>query len=153
MTISPEMQSKIEKINNLTYQGYTLSMRNGAVDLRNSSGKPVNIYWGPAGFSWIAFFFPFAVCSQIKEWSYFYVVGSILLLASLVQGTTGYEANYALGTVIGINYGFMFPYLRKIANDSGVEEIPKGKSIIVGLLLTIVCAIPSLLIDAMFGNF
>ena len=157
MTISAQMQEKIEKIEKLVHDGYTLKKTEyGFIDFRNSSEKPVNIFGGlksPAGFSWIAFFFPFAVCTQIKEWSYFYINGCLLAIIAIVNGIASYDANMAGGIAIGITYGYMFPYLRKIAKDNGASEYPKGKSILVGILLSILSAIPSLIIDAFFGNF
>ncbi|WP_115081581.1 hypothetical protein [Synechococcus sp. N32] len=157
MTISSQMQEKIEKIEKLVQDGYTLKKTEyGFIDFRNSSGKPVSIFGAfksPAGFSWIAFFFPFAVCTQIKEWSYFYINGCLFAIIAVVHGITSYDPNSAGATAIGVTYGYMFPYLRKIAKDNGVLENPKGKSIFVGILLSILSIIPSLIIDTFFGNF
>jgi len=52
-----------------------------------------------------------------------------------------------------VTYGYMFPYLRKIAKDNGTVDQSKAKSIIVGILLSIACVIPSLIIDLICGNF
>ena len=93
MTISPNMQIKIDRINALIAQGYTLKKSGINIDFRNSSGRPVSIFGffaSPAGFSWIAFFFPFAVCAQIKEWSFFYVFPYLRLLAKQ-SGTEEYS--------------------------------------------------------------
>ena len=118
------MQEKIGKINKLIDEAYSLTKsKYGFVDLKNSSGRSISvsgIFRSPAGFSWIAFFFPFAVCSQIKEWSYFYYVAIVLAIASLVQGITGFEAGNSIGIIISVQYAYMFPYLRKLASDSGV---------------------------------
>ena len=39
------MQAKIDKINKLIEEGYTLQKTNqGFIEFRNASGKPVNIY-------------------------------------------------------------------------------------------------------------
>ena len=90
------MQEKIEKINKLINEGYSLNKtKYGFIYLKNSSGRSISvsgIFRSPAGFSWIAFLFPFAVCSQIKEWSYFYYVGIVLAIASFIEGATGLEA-------------------------------------------------------------
>lgn len=151
------MQAKISKINKLVDEGYVLTRtKYGFVDCKNSSGRSVNIFGlfrSPAGFSWIAFFFPFAVCSQIKEWSYFYYCGILLAIASLIQGITGFEAGSAVGIAIGVQYAYMFPYLRKIASDSGVVDSSVGKSIVIGILLSILAAIPSMIIDGVFAFF
>ncbi len=151
------MQAKIGKINKLINEGYSLSKtKYGFVDLKNSSGRSISIFGifrSPAGFSWIAFLFPFAVCSQIKEWSYFYYVGVVFAIASLVEGVTGFEASNSVGIAIGIQYAYMFPYLRKIASDSGVVDNSVGKSIAIGVLLTIIAAIPAVIIDVAFAIF
>ena len=150
------MLEKIERIDKLICDGYTLKKTEyGFVDFRNSSEKPVNIFGGfksPAGFSWIAFFFPFAVCAQIKEWSYFYINACLFVIIAIINGITGYDANTAGGIAIGVTYGYMFPYLRKIAKDNGTLENSKGKSILVGILLSMLSVIPSLIIDAFFAN-
>ena len=160
MSISPNMQGKLEKIERLMQDGYTLTKENGLIDFRNSSGKPVQVYVfppfnssSPAGFSWIGFFFPFAVCTQIKEWSYFYIAGCWFCILSLLHGITGYDFDSAGVFGLSLMYGCMFPYLRKIAKDKGIADQPIGQSIFIGVLLSITCAIPSLIIDTIFGNF
>lgn len=155
MTISPEMQLKIDKINKLIDEGYTLNKKNGGIDFRTSSGKVVNLFGfnSPAGFSWIAFFFPFAVCTQIKEWSYFYITGGMFTLLSIVNVVTGLDGSTGGSIAIALLYGSMFPYLRKIASDSGITENSKAKSILIGLLLSIVCVIPSIIIEAIFLGY
>ena len=153
MTISPNMQRKIDKINTLIAQGYTLKKRGIAVDFRNSSGKRVNVFgfFGtPAGFSWIAFFFPFAVCTQIKEWSFFYISGAAYAIASLITGFSGVDSGSAVSLGIGIVYGHAFPYLRLLAKQSGIEEYSRAKSIFLGLFLAVASVIPSAIIDVIF---
>ena len=151
------MQAKIGKINKLIDEGYSLTKsKYGFVDLRNSSGRSVSVYGlfsSPAGFSWIAFLFPFAVCSQIKEWTYFYYIGVVSAIASLVQGITGFEASNAVGIAIGVQYAYMFPYLRKIASDSGVVDNSVGKSITYGVVFSITAVSPAVIIDVMFAAF
>ena len=157
LSISPKMQEKLEKIERLMQDGYTLTKKKGFIDFRNSSGKPVQVYApfnsSPAGFSWIGFFFPFAVCTQIKEWSYFYIAGCWFCILALLHGITGYDFNTAGTFGLSLMYGYMFPYLRKIAKDKGIADQPKGQSIFIGILLSIICAIPSYIIDIAFGNF
>ena len=156
MAISPQMQERIGRIDKLIEEGYTLKKIKGFVDFRNASENPVNIYGflkkSPAGFSWIAFFFPFAVCFQIKEWSYFYFSGIAFFVVSLIDGITGVDGNSAAGFAISLYYGYAFPYLRKIAQDSGVEEVSKWRSIVFGLILSMAVLIPSYLVDMAFGK-
>ena len=73
------MKSRLDRIDALISEGYTLNKIWGFYpDLKTSAGKSVDIFGslfrlaGPAGFSWVAFFFPWAVCVQIREWSFFY---------------------------------------------------------------------------------
>lgn len=143
-----------KKTNSLT-NGYSLTKpKYGFVDLKNSSGRSISVYGifrSPAGFSWIAFFFPFAVCSQIKEWSYFYYIGVVSAIASLVQGITGFEASNAVGIAIGVQYAYMFPYLRKLASDAGVVDNSVGKSIAYGVVFSLIAVIPAIIIDVIFA--
>lgn len=155
MAVSLEMRSRLDKIDALVQQGYTLKKTSlGWADFRSSSGSPVNIFGfaPPAGFSWIGFFFPFAVCTQIKEWSYFYNVAAIFTITSVISGVTGASLDTAASATVAILYGYMFPYLRKISLDSSVEENSKGYSIVVGLLLSVLAAIPSIIVDNYFGR-
>ena len=73
------MKSRLDRIDALISEGYTLNKIWGFYpDLKTSAGKSVDIFGslfrlaGPAGFSWVAFFFPWAVCVQIREWPFFY---------------------------------------------------------------------------------
>jgi len=153
MTISPNMQIKIDRINALIAQGYTLRKSGFNVDFRNSSGKPVSVFGffrSPAGFSWIAFFFPFAVCTQIKEWSFFYISGAAYAIASLIAGFSGVDSGSAVSLGVGLVYGYVFPYLRLLAKQSGTEEYSRTKSIVLGFFLAFVSVIPSAIIDAIF---
>ena len=154
MAISPNMQDRVEKIEKLIQEGYSLQKTNyGLPEFKTSSGKFVNIFGkSPAGFSWVAFLFPFAVCTQIKEWTYFYVAAAIFALASIIHGILGYDATLGASLSIGVLYGYAFPYLRKIAKDNGIEDQSKVKSIVIGLFLSIVASIPSIILDNFFGN-
>ena len=154
MAISPNMQERVEKIEKLIQEGYSLQKTDyGLPEFKTSSGNVVNIFVkSPAGFSWVGFLFPFAVCTQIKEWTYFYVAAAIFALASIIHGFLGFDATLAASLSIGILYGYAFPYLRKIAKDNGIEDQSKVKSIVIGFLLSIVAAIPSIILDIYFGN-
>ena len=84
-SISPPMQKRLDRIDSLIKEGYTLK-RSGWFDIQfhNSSGIRVNTLqpWkSPGGFSWIAFWFPGVVCCQIREWSYFYWIAIIFSLS------------------------------------------------------------------------
>ena len=74
-------------------------------------------------------------------------------IASLVEGITGIETSSAVGIAISIQYAYMFPYLRKIASDSGVVDNSVGKSIAYGIVLSLIAVIPSVIIDVIFATF
>ena len=153
-TISPEMKKRLSAIRKLLEEGYTLDkILNAFPELRNNSGRSIvpNSVRNPAGFSWIAFFFPYAVCTQIREWSYFYVSGIIYFLTSIMSAIIKNDLSSVSNIAISLSYGIFFPYLRYIAIQKGVEEIPRGKSIIYGLLLGVVAVMPSLALDSILG--
>ena len=153
-TISPEMKKRLSAIRKLLEEGYTLGkILNAFPELRNNSGRSIvpNSVRNPAGFSWIAFFFPYAVCTQIREWSYFYVSGIIYFLTSIMSAIIKNDLSSVSNIAISLSYGIFFPYLRYIAIQKGVEEIPRGKSIIYGLLLGVVAVMPSLALDSILG--
>lgn len=153
-SISVEMGKRLSVINQLIQEGYTLSKAHNALPVLTSpSGRNYNLslFKNPAGFSWIGFFFPYAVCTQIREWSYFYVTGIIYILASIASSMIRDDISGLTGLVISLAYGVYLPYLRYIAVQKEVEEIPKGKSIIFGLLLSVCAVIPSLVLDSILG--
>ena len=152
MAISPQMKSRLESIDKLVAEGYSVKKVWDAFPaLESSNGVTKNVLASsPAGFSWIAFFFPFAVCAQIKEWSYFYVTGFIFLAGSLVYKLTGWDPGYALGIAIGVQYGFFYPYLRWQALRKGDRELGVGLSILVGIALSTLCALPSIVFELLF---
>ena len=153
-TISPEMEKRLSAIHKLVKEGYTLDKTlNAFPELRNNSGRSIglNTRTNPAGFSWVAFFFPFAVCTQIREWSYFYVAGTTFVLASIGSAILKYDISNLTGIGLSIAYGIYFPYLRYLAKEREVREIPKGLSIIYGLLLSVLCTMPSYVLDRILG--
>jgi len=153
-TISPEMNNRLSAIRKLVKEGYTLDKTlNAFPELRNNSGRSIglNIFTNPAGFSWVAFFFPFAVCTQIREWSYFYATGILYVLVSIASSIIKVDLSSFASIAVSLSYGIYFPYLRYIAVQKEVEEIPRGKSIIYGILLAVLSAIPSLFLDSVLG--
>jgi hypothetical protein len=152
MAISPQMKSRLDSIDKLIAEGYRVKKVWDAFPaLESSNGVTKNVLASsPAGFSWIAFFFPFAVCAQIKEWSYFYVAGFIFLAGSILYKITGWDPSYSLGAIIGYLYGFYYPYLRWQAHQKGGEEFKVGTAILIGLLLSLVCALPSIVFETVF---
>ena len=152
MAISPQMNSRLEAISALVQNGYTVKKEWDAFPClvaANGTKKPINLFSNPAGFSWIGFWFPFAVCTQIKEWSYFYVSGVLFLITSIISAVIHANLSNAASIAIAVMYGMYFPYLRYMAKEKNVEENSVGFSIVVGLLLAIVAAVPSIVIDSM----
>lgn len=153
-TLSPEMLKRYLAIHNYLKEGYTLvKILNAFPVIRNNSGRSIglNIRANPPGFSWIAFFFPFAVCTQIREWSYFYVMGIISVLGSIASSMAKVDLSSSVNLAVSLCYGIYFPYLRYIAVQKEVKEIPIGKSIIYGLLLAVLSGMPSLVLDSILG--
>ena len=161
MTLSPQMKLKMEKIDSLIDKGYGLKTQLGNLipNLISPQGKSINTFsrrYGDdqlAGFSWIAFFFPFALATQIRHWSYFWFVGIIAFLLDIfVAIPFNIDINTGLGIVIGMFYGYTFPYQRWLFLKSNKKEMGVFKSIILGLLLTIVAAIPSMILYGLYSE-
>ena len=161
MTLSPKMKLKMEKIDSLIDKGYGLKTQLGTLipNLISPQGKSINTFsrrYGDdplAGFSWIAFFFPFALATQIRHWSYFWFVGIIAFLLDIfVAIPFNIDINNGLGIGIGMFYGYTFPYQRWLFLKSNKKEIGVFKSIIIGLLLTIVAAIPSMILYGLYSQ-
>lgn len=151
-SLSKEMLVRLEAIDKLVSQGYQVKKIWAAIPaLASSSGIDKSILVAsPAGFSWIAFFFPYAVCAQIKEWSYFYVAGSTYLVGSVFYKITGWDPAFIVGLVVSYQYAFYFPYLRWLAIQNKGPELGKASSILVGLLLSFASIMPSLIFEAFF---
>lgn len=151
-TVSKEMLVRLEAIDKLVSQGYQIKKTWDAIPgLVSSSGVKKSILGSsPAGFSWIAFLFPFAVCAQIKEWSYFYVVGSLYLAGSVFYKVSGWDPAFVIGLALGVQYAYYYPYLRWLAVKGSRAELGKGASIVLGLLYSFLCIIPSLVFEAIF---
>ena len=47
----------------------------------------------------------------------------------------------------------MFPYLRKLASDSGVVDNSVGKSIAYGVVFSLIAVIPAIIVDVIFAVF
>jgi hypothetical protein len=151
-TVSKEMLARLEAIDKLVSQGYQVNKIWDTIPmLVNSSGINKSVLaTSPPGFSWIAFFFPFSVCTQIKEWSYFFAAGAMYLIGSVFYKVSGWDPTFIISLSIAYQYGLYFPYLRWLAIQNQKTELPQGSSIILGLLLSFACVIPSILFEAIF---
>ena len=148
-TISIAMQSRHSKIDKYLANGYQLSKSGCAPIFVSQDGRENTISIlsnNPAGFSWIGFFFAFAVCTQIREWSYFYVLGIADFTLSVLSVIFKKDITLVASLGISIMYGIYFPYLRHIALSKGVHEIGKVRSIIQGMILSTLVVIPGALL-------
>ena len=128
-TISEAMRMRLERIDSHLSNGYALHKEPGVFPVfigNNSRNHSITILDNPAGFSWIAFFFPFAVCTQIREWSYFYMTFVLFTIAAVINVMTKYDPSPAISMGIAVVYGMYYPYFRHMALTRGVKEISRG---------------------------
>ncbi len=156
MPLSTQMQTRVNKIESLVEKGYLLKQEfyDLTSNLTSPNGEAVNIYQGRykddllPDFSWIAFFFPFAVAAQIRHWNYFWLIGIFGFFIEVLSLITKLNTLSYVELVIAILYGYWFPYQRWFFKKSNKEELGKIQSIFVGIGLTIIASIPSLILFA-----
>ena len=154
MSLSTQMQTRVNKIESLIEKGYTLKTEHYDLipNLTSPNGKKVNVKRGMhddnplPNFSWIAFFFPFVVAAQIRHWNYFWLVGIFGFLIEILSLITKLDSLTFAEVGISFLYGYWFPYQRWFFQKSNKEELGKIQSIFVGLGLSIVAAIPGMII-------
>ena len=154
-TVSARMKIRLCKIDQYLANGYSLTkLQFAPVFLSQDERKhAISILNNPAGFSWVGFFFAFAVCTQIREWSYFYVLGISSITLSILSILFKRDLTFVADFGIAIMYGIYFPYLRHMALSQAVPEFGKGRSIIQGILLSVLVVVPgSLLIYFFFPS-
>ena len=156
MVLSTQMQTRVNKIKILTEKGYTLKTEfyDLAPKLTSPNGALVNIYKGRyeddllPNFSWIAFFFPFVVAAQIRHWNYFWLVGIFGFLIEILSLITKLDSLTFAEVGISFLYGYWFPYQRWFFQKSNKEELGKIQSIFVGIGLSIIAAVPGIILIA-----
>ena len=160
MAISSEMQSKLDKINILIEKGYSVKTKekNFIPILISPEGKFVNIFFKSKygddslpGFSWIAFFFPFVFAAKIRNWKYFWVVGLIVFILSIIESIFNIDTSYASSIGISMVYGFGYPLQRWLFVKSNKEEIGTFISVLLGFLLSFVAGIPAFIVYGIFS--
>ncbi len=152
-TLSDSMRSRLNKIDYFLRNGYNLKKEFGAFPVfvsNDNRNLHISFFRNPAGFSWIGFFFAFAVCTQIREWSYFYVVGLTELIASIISIAIKWDISVIPSFAICIAYGIYLPYLRHMSLSKMVPEIRRGPSIMLGLCLSVLASIPSAIVIYFF---
>jgi hypothetical protein len=158
MTVSAPMQARLDKIEaHLNEHNLSVEKRYGFFPVlksnSNESFKPLATGGASgSGFSWIAFFWPFAVLTQIREFSFFGYVAIINIITAWINVLTGTDVTTAAGISIGVVYAYWFPYLRYLALKEEKEEMSVITSIILGLLLVFAAAIPAALIETVFTS-
>ena len=94
------------------------------------------------------FFFPWAVCVQIREWPFIYSLFIFSLfdtiLAIFFEPSTSITSLLSLLTYYW--YACMFPYLRYLAAKQNVDEVSKTSSILIGFVLCLLALTPSLIL-------
>ena len=158
MTVSAPMQARLDRLEkHLQDHELRVEKRYGIVPIlcNRSSNSTKPLPTGGAtgtGFSWIAFFWPFAVLTQIREFSYFSFVAIFSIITAWIHILTGVDV--AVGADIGLSimFAYWFPYLRHLAIQEEKEEIPVPMSIILGLLLVVAASIPAAFLETVFIN-
>ena len=152
-TVSARMKIRLCKIDHHLANGYSLTKSQFTpVFLSQDDRKHIIsiLSNNPAGFSWVGFFFAFAVCTQIREWSYFYVLGISNITLSILSILFKRDLTFVADFGIAIMYGIYFPYLRHMALSQAVPEYGKWRSIIQGILLSVLVVLPGSLLIYFF---
>ena len=158
MTVSAAMQARLDNIEaHLNEHNLRVEKRYGFYTVLKSNSNdsvkslPKRRATG-SGFSWIAFFFPFTVCTQIREFSFFSFQASIYIITAWIHAITGKDLSTGVGLGICIVYGYWFPYLRYQAFKENRQEYTVFQSIVFGLLLSFASIVPSIAIESVFIN-
>ena len=160
MTISSEMQSNLDKIDILFEKGYSVKTKenNFIPVLISPEGEFVNTFFKSEygddslpGFSWISFFFPFVFAAKIRHWQYFWALGLIVFILSIIESILNIDTSFAASIGISMVYGFGYPLQRWLFVKSNKEEIGTFASLLLGILLSIVALIPSFIILGIFS--
>lgn len=155
MTISPEMQTRLDKITKLKEEGYELNrFINSCVPvLKRPNGKSRRIVWSsPAGFSWAGYFWQSILYYKIKEYSYFYYLAAVTCVTVIAQDQFAEGIGNLIGIVFAIYFGFYFPYSRQLAIESNKSEYGMFRSIVVGSLFGTVAAIAGAIVGIAITN-
>ena len=160
MALSPEMKLRLDKIDTLVEKGYLVQTKADfpIPIVISPEGKAVNTYlqgkYGDdslPGFSWIAFFFPYVFATKIRHWKYFWLLGIVGFILSIIESIFNIDLSIALSFGIPLLYGSGYPFQRWLFVKSNKEEIGTFASLLLGILLSIVALIPSFIILGIFS--
>ena len=161
MALSSEMKIKLDKIDTLIEKGYLVKAKSDfpVPILISPEGKAVNIYFqgkygddSLPGFSWIAFFFPFVFATKIRDWKYFWFLGIVVFVLSIIESIFNVDLSMAANFGIPLFYGSGYPFQRWLFVKSNKEEIGTFVSVLLGILLSLVALIPSFVIYGIFSQ-
>ncbi len=160
MAISSEMKLRLDKIDALVEKGYQVKTFGDYLIpiLISPKGKAVsNILQGKhgddslPGFSWIAFFFPYVFATKIRDWKYFWFLGILGFILTIIESIFNIDLSIGLSLGVPLFYGSGYPYQRWLFVKSNKEEIGTFMSVLLGVLLTLVALIPSIIILTAFS--
>ena len=160
MAVSSQMELKLDKIDTLVEKGYLVKTKGVFLFpiLISPKGAVVNTFLRGKhgddvlpGFSWIGFFFPFVFATKIRYWKYFWLVGTVGFILSIIESIFNIDLSLILSIGIPMYYGSYYPFQRWLFVKSNREEIGTSASVLLGILLSLIAAIPSLLIYLIFS--
>ena len=156
------MQRRLKKIDHLLGKGYILHQSLGGIyhKLVTPRGEEVITFIGNIsendslpGFSPIAFWFYPYVAVQIRHWKYFWLIGTINLIFQLVLLiSNSYELIFSYrsaGVILGIIYGFNYPYQKWMFSKSNKNQISVWKSFFIAPALLFITLLPAAFIEGM----
>ena len=132
MALSSEMKLRLDKIDTLIEKGYLVKTKGDFLFpiLISPEGKVVNPFFRKRygddelpGFSWIAFFFPFVFATKIRNWRYFWLLGVIGFILSIIESIFNIDLSFSLSIGIPMYYGSSYPFQRWLFKKSNKEEM------------------------------
>ena len=154
------MKLRLDKIDKLVEKGYLVKTKGDfpIPILISPEGKAVNTFlqgkYGDhslPGFSWIAFFFPFVFATKIRDWKYFWFLGIVGGILSVIESILNIDLSIVISIGIPLFYGSVYPYQRWLFVKNNKEEIETFISVLLGILLSLVALIPSFIIYGIFS--
>jgi len=143
MSLSKEMQSRINKINSLTKQDFSISVFNYWVKIRDPHGNDIN--WRSQGNEKLPGLSPIAlilgpfVATQIRDWKYFELQFYWLFLTRILCEI--FLSGYNINSILYISfvyfiwyYSQLYPF-KRYKSENNFKEISPILSIPIGLML------------------
>ena len=165
--VSPQMLQRLQRIHALVIQGYRIEKVLGTFPvIRALNGRTlppaISGQGSVGGFSWIGFFFPFVICFQIREWSYFWLaaivtalfslVGLVILVGAPAPDGLLYPFIFSANMALRIYYGIATPQLRYIHAHRDAQSFGIKRSILLGSLLEVLFGIAGEWVGGFLGG-